>query len=220
MTDWRTLFDEDYYERGVERGISLYTNYRWIPELTIPMAANLCETLGIPVGAKVMDFGCAKGYLVHALRLLRRNAWGYDVSVYAMSQSPKEVTDYLFGLMNFVDGEDRLPNEDHRYPYDWVIAKDVLEHIPEDELQRWLKAIRRSTPKLFVAVPLGDGARYIVPAYERDTTHKIRQPLRWWGDQLMKAGFTLDSMEYRMDGIKENYTQWEEGNGFLIAHTP
>ena len=33
-------FDEDYYERGAETGKSLYSHYRWMPELTIPMSVS------------------------------------------------------------------------------------------------------------------------------------------------------------------------------------
>ena len=34
-------FNEDYYERGAETGKSLYSHYRWMPELTIPMCQNI-----------------------------------------------------------------------------------------------------------------------------------------------------------------------------------
>ena len=78
----RNLFNEDYYERGLEKGISGYSNYRWMPELTIPMCAMLNESLGIKLGQRILDFGCAKGFIVRAFRLLHREAWGYDPSEY------------------------------------------------------------------------------------------------------------------------------------------
>ena len=39
-------FNEDYYERGAETGKSLYSHYRWMPELTIPMAHHLARYIG------------------------------------------------------------------------------------------------------------------------------------------------------------------------------
>ena len=36
-------FNEDYYERGAETGKSLYSHYRWMPELTIPMAHHIAK---------------------------------------------------------------------------------------------------------------------------------------------------------------------------------
>ena len=38
-------FDEDYYERGAETGKSLYSHYRWMPELTIPMCHHIAKYL-------------------------------------------------------------------------------------------------------------------------------------------------------------------------------
>ena len=37
-------YDKDYYENGVAKGISGYENYRWIPELTYPMAYTICKS--------------------------------------------------------------------------------------------------------------------------------------------------------------------------------
>ena len=59
-------YDEDYYENGVQLGISGYANYRWMPSLTIPMAERMIEYLAIKETDKILDFGCAKGFLVKA----------------------------------------------------------------------------------------------------------------------------------------------------------
>ena len=65
-------YDKDYYECGIESGKSLYNNYRWMPELTIPFCSRIVEHLKISTEQKVLDFGCAKGYSVKAMRLLGR----------------------------------------------------------------------------------------------------------------------------------------------------
>ena len=79
--DW---YDADYFERGLESGKSCYQNYRWVPELTIPMTMTIIDYLKIPRGAKILDYGCAKGYLVRSMELLGRPAWGLDTSPYAI----------------------------------------------------------------------------------------------------------------------------------------
>ena len=86
-------YDEDYFERGVETGKSLYSNYRWIPELTIPICAELIMQLKIGPEDTILDFGCAKGFIVKALRLLHREAYGVDISEYAIKQARKS-TEY------------------------------------------------------------------------------------------------------------------------------
>ena len=46
-------FDEDYYERGAETGKSLYSHYRWMPELTIPMCHHIAKYLELKETDKV-----------------------------------------------------------------------------------------------------------------------------------------------------------------------
>lgn len=86
----KNLYDQSYYEHGIESGISLYSNYRWLPELTIPLAARIIEYLQIGVEDSILDFGCAKGYLIKAFRLLHRNAYGFDISSYAIDNAQRK----------------------------------------------------------------------------------------------------------------------------------
>ena len=91
----KNLYDEEYFERGIENKKSCYTNYRWIPELTIPLAFSMIEYLKISPEEKILDFGCAKGYLVKAFRLLHRQAFGYDISDYAKESAPYDVKKFF-----------------------------------------------------------------------------------------------------------------------------
>src|SRR3990172_9695055 len=108
-------YDEAYYEGGIMTGKSLYSNYRWMPEATVPMAMTIIDALKIPRGASVLDVGCAKGYLVKALRWLGRNAYGYDVSEYAIAHCDPEVATLVS-----TEPPSMVP--------EFAIAKDVLEH--------------------------------------------------------------------------------------------
>lgn len=199
-------YDEDYFENGIASGKSLYENYQWLPELTIPMCVSLRDNLPITEGQTVLDYGCAKGYMVKGLRLLGIDAEGYDISTYAINEAPPEVREYLH----------------HNTPYehyDWVIAKDVLEHLSYEDLAYELAEMRCSN--IFVAVPLGNNGKYEVPAYELDTTHVIRQDLDWWAGQLRKAGFTVTYERYEFPGMKEKWREhYPTGNGFLGGVRP
>lgn len=200
----KNLYDEDYYERGMEKGKSCYSNYRWIPELTIPMAARLIEYLDIKEEDKILDFGCAKGYLVKAFRLLHRQAYGYDVSEYALSCVPQDVKKYVSNEIS--DG------------YSWIISKDVFEHISYEEIDLLLASLAKKTKHLFAVIPLGSTGehRYVVPAYELDTTHIIREDLEWWCDRFENAGFDVHKATYRVKHIKENWSDYDKGNGFFV----
>lgn len=210
----KTSFDEAYYEHGIEAGVSCYSNYQWLPELTIPLAAQLIIQLGIKPGHKILDFGCAKGYLVRALHLLHYEAYGVDVSEYAITHAPQDVRDYL----SIIQPGGEIPTTGR--PFDWVIAKDVLEHVSYTDIKRVLGTIRDVAKNLMVIVPLGCLGKYVIPAYERDRTHQIREPLEWWADQLSLAGFSVTTQTHHMPHIKDNWNAWPTGNGFLIANRP
>ena len=197
---YRAGYDEDYFENGIASGKSLYTNYRWIPELTIPMCCDLKALLGLD--GKVLDYGCAKGYMVKALRLLGVDAYGYDISEYAINKAPHETAQYLHNT---------LPDN----KFNWVIAKDVLEHIDYAFLHNALQNI--NCKNLFVAVPLGKNGKYNVPDYDVDTTHNIAESLDWWVDRLGDAGFKVTYKGYSFGRLKQNWASYPNGNGFLIG---
>ena len=201
----KNLYDEDYYERGIESHKSCYSNYRWIPELTIPMAFTLIEHLNILPSDKILDFGCAKGYLVKAFRLLHREAFGYDISTYAKDSAPLDVKPYIL--------------DTYTGNYDWVISKDVFEHVPYEEINDLLKELSKFTRKMFVIVPLGKDGRYVIPAYELDSTHMIREDLNWWKNCFIKNGFSVDAADYNVKYLKENWSHWEKGNGFFSLNS-
>ena len=202
----KILFDEDYYERGLEKGISGYSNYRWMPELTIPMCSMLNEVLGIKQYHRVLDFGCAKGFMVRAMRLLHRKAWGCDSSKYAVAEADTEVRPYI---------STQMP----RGIFDWIIAKDVLEHISYKTINGVINRLSSKGRYLFCVVPLGKDGHYIVPSYNLDITHQICESLGWWTVLLQSHGFLVNQATYRFPYVKTNYIGWKKGNGFILAQS-
>jgi predicted TPR repeat methyltransferase len=203
-------FNDDYYERGFEKGLSCYSNYRWIPELTIPMCADMINYLPIDEQDTVLDYGCAKGYTVKAMRLLHREAFGVDISEYAIQSVPPEVKDHcvLLGASGAIPLFKGVK-------YDWLIAKDVLEHVDYCSLPGVLNNIRNACYQSFVIVPLGADGKYEIPAYELDVTHRIRETMEWWKQSFESAGLAVTSAEYLVPHLKENWAGWKKGNGFF-----
>ena len=199
-------YDADYFLRGKETGKSLYSNYRWLPDLTLPMTRTIADHLGIDYADTVLDFGCARGYTVKALRLLGYAAWGYDVSKWALENADEEVREYL------IADESTLWS----YGFDWVLAKDVLEHVEDvdNTIDYIMDAARKG---IFVVVPLShDGKRYDVPDYEVDVTHIHRRPLQWWVGHMHRPGWSVEG-RYRLRGVKDNYSKFSTGNGIITC---
>lgn len=204
--DIKKVFDEKYFEDGVRSRVSAYENYRWMPERSIREASSIINNISFTT---VLDFGCAKGFMVHALRLLGKEAHGVDVSEYAVTNCHPKVKEYL----TVVDTA-----EDIKGGWDLIIAKDVLEHIPKEEIPSVLTALRRRCKTIFVAVPLGDGTRYRIREYEMDITHVTKESEEWWLTTLVDAGFKIKYFDYEFGHLKENWTvPHPYGNAFIVA---
>lgn len=205
-----TIFDADYFLNGLASGKSLYSNYRWLRDLTVPMAARIADVLGLSKNDTILDFGCSRGYLVRAMRELGYEAFGYDISEWAIANCDQSVRPWLYRDIAACPA------------VNWIIAKDVLEHI--QDVHAALKQIGAlATCGVFIVVPLSavDDEPYVIADYERDITHCIRWTLPTWmcevnealGDDWSVVG------AYRIEGIKDNWHKsgWEHGNGFIIA---
>lgn len=206
MEKLNTIFDEKYFEDGVRSRVSAYENYRWIPERTIREASSIINAISFN---NVLDYGCAKGFMVHALRLLGKDAYGVDVSEYAIIHCHPKVKNYVSVLNNV---------KEIKGGWDLIIAKDVLEHIPKEQIPNVLSEFRTRCKQLFVAVPLGDGNRYRIREYEMDVTHLIREPEEWWLTTIVDAGFKIKYFDYQFHHVKENWTNSHpHGNAFIVA---
>lgn len=208
------IYDEDYYERGPILGISGYQNYSWMPELTIRMAHKLVTELPLRPGESVLDFGCAKGFLVKALRILDVNATGVDISAYAIAHADGAVRDYCRHIDSSRDAA--LFERD----YDWMLAKDVLEHLVPEDLNGLLRAAHTHVTRIFAAMPLAaddESGKYIVPQYDQDITHRIAKTMGWWTRTFEQQGWCVMRASHVFPGCKENWTRtWPNANGFFV----
>jgi len=199
-------FTEDYYLCGRTTGLSNYENYRWLPELTIPMAINLARRLGMTFGDSALDVGCARGYAVKALKQIGIQAWGYDISEWAIANCDPDVKRWVSNKM-------------WNCNYDFVYSLNTLEHVQEDELPELLrKMCAMARAKVFILVPLAyANGKFIHPKEELDETHI----LRWTFDVWMRAlsGVSTDftvSGSYFYPGLKPAAEESPTGYGFFI----
>jgi len=199
-------FTEDYFLRGPKAGLSNFENYRWMPDATISMATHLKRYLALCPGDRFLDVGCARGYLVKALRMVDVHAFGYDISEWAIANCDPDVKPYVSNHLN--GGE-----------YYTVFSKDTFEHIPPDDLRALLaKLIPCTRKRMFVIVPLAkeDGGEYVHPKEENDSTHVNRFTLPTWMDFLQASapGFIVNG-SYRYPGLKPGCYEVEHGYGFI-----
>ena len=182
------MFTKDYYEDGIRKHISGYENYKWMPTRSIPEALDIKEYFDFKT---CVDYGCAKGFLVNALRIIGCDAYGEDISEYAVENCHPNVKDYV-----------SLPNDN---VYDLLICKDVLEHIEEEDLPGVLQTFARKSNQFFFVIPLGDEDRFRIREYEVDITHVTKKDEEWWIKMFESQGFRLTKFSYSFGSMKEKW---------------
>jgi cyclopropane fatty-acyl-phospholipid synthase-like methyltransferase len=197
------IYDRDYYERGIETGKSCYQNYRWIPELTIPMAMTIIDHLSIKPQHSILDFGCAKGYLVKAFRWLNRECYGHDTSKYAIDNCDPEVKGLCF-----------LDNPHRTGSFDFCIAKDVFEHIPLSRLKEFFE--KNVAERYFAVIPLGKDGKFFAPANNCDVTHVNCMTEDEWIQFFADNYLGCERFTHRIKGIKDSYYEkYPTAHGFF-----
>lgn len=205
-----TPYDEDYYLRGKETGKSNYQDYKWVPDLTLPLADRLKQVLHVQDGDTFLDYGCARGYVVKALRMRGVDAWGHDISPWAVENCDPSVKGHVSLVLS-------------AEPLSWgfIMAKDTMEHVPVEDLMPLLSTLVAATRKsLLLIVPL---ARYTDGPYLRDEdnadpTHCNAWPLEKWIDVLESVvpngtGYVSGSFHY--PGLKPASGEVPKSCGFI-----
>lgn len=203
-------FTEAYYLRGPETGLSNYRDYSWRGEETIEFCKRMMLYLGATFGDSVLDWGCARGFYVRAMRELRFRAYGYDISEWAIKNADPLVKSWVGNSINGM-------------VYDWIVCKDVLEHVPLGQLPDVAMGIlTRMLRGGLIIIPLIDEktGEYINPADRMDSTHVIAWTLRMWLDFFQDAidreslPFTV-SGGYKLPGVKTAAEAYPHSTGFL-----
>jgi 2-polyprenyl-3-methyl-5-hydroxy-6-metoxy-1,4-benzoquinol methylase len=122
----------------------------------------------------VLDAGCAWGFLVEALRKRGVDAWGVDVSEYAIAHVDDSVKEFCW--------QGSLVEPLLR-PYDLVTCIEVIEHMPSDESDTAIANLCAASDRVLLSSTPGD---YWEP------THLNVQPPENWAAAFARHGFVRD----------------------------
>lgn len=122
----------------------------------------------------VLDAGCAMGFLVEALRERGVDAWGIDVSEYAISQVDDSVREYC-QVGSITEPQPRR--------YDLVVCIEVLEHLPPTETSAAIASLCAASDRLLLST---------TPDAYAEATHLNVQSPEAWSAALANEGFFRD----------------------------
>ncbi|WP_404559169.1 glycosyltransferase family 9 protein [Bradyrhizobium niftali] len=178
-------YDADYFETG--RKSNWKSGYRWplFRGVFTEAAAFLAETF--PEAESFLDAGCAKGFLVRALRERGLQAWGFDHSPWAIEQAETAAYDYLSLASVETATFDRS--------FDVLLAMSLLESLTEDQLRAFLDRARTWTRQaLFAVIPTLNPDREAHAERDADLSHITMRDRTWWQQQFNAAGWRQDSI--------------------------
>jgi ubiquinone/menaquinone biosynthesis C-methylase UbiE len=135
-------YGEMYWDGPREYGYGGYRDDgRWHP-----VARDIITHFGLKPGCRVLDVGCGKGFLVKALAAKNMEAFGLDISLYALMHCAPEV----IGRLHLGTAE-RLPFPDSSF--DCVLSLNTIHNFPRQHAVVAMREIQRvSNGRAFVQV--------------------------------------------------------------------
>ncbi|MCQ4188970.1 class I SAM-dependent methyltransferase [Methylocystis suflitae] len=177
-------YGELYFDGPREYG---YGGYRYDGRWR-PVAKDIIVHFGLAAGARILDVGCAKGFLVKDLMLAEPGleAFGLDISRYALMHCEPEVVGRLH-----LGSADALPFPDKSF--DCVVSINTIHNFDRAGALRALREIERvSRQSAFVQVD-----SYRTPEQKSlfeswVLTAKFHDYPQGWIEVFAEAGYTGD----------------------------
>ncbi len=163
------IFDRYHSIHGKFLGRDIYAIQKTFDEFC---KFNLLKYLPHDCKTRILEIGSHKGFILKWLENSGfQNIEGIDLSPEDVKFSIQYVKTNK--KIFCVDGFDYLPSKKNEY--DLIISKAVLEHIPKNKLNKFLKLIHKSLKKggrIIICVPNMD---WIMAQHERymDITHEV-----------------------------------------------
>jgi len=177
-------FDKEYFDGTREQGYGGFKyDGRWIP-----IAEDIVRHYDLKAGDRVLDIGCAKGFLVKDLMMVcpGLEVFGIDVSTYAVMNCEPEV----IGRLHIGDAR-KLPFPDKSFKT--ALAINVIHNLTNEECLSAINEITRVATS---------GSYIQVDAYKSDDerqlfldwvlTAKTHGTPKFWQEMFKNAGYSGD----------------------------
>jgi SAM-dependent methyltransferase len=153
----------------------------------------------------IVDLGCGRAEL--ATLLPHKKYMGVDISTYVVEKNTKEFQgqDDIEFIRHSID---RLPFED--MSFDTAICCDVMEHVPENRVDRVLKEIFRVASAAMLTI---DCAKARIKGPDGKNLHCTIKPLAWWKKKIQRLAII------RYEDYQDNKVTFYCGSGYKSQGT-
>lgn len=136
-------YGREYFDGARTTGYGGYQyDGRWVP-----VAEDIVKHYDLKAGSRVLDIGCAKGFLIKDMMRVcpGLEVFGLDISSYAVENSDPEVSDRII-----VGNAAQLPFDDDSFSV--ALAVNTIHNLQRDQCIDALREIERVADRAYVQV--------------------------------------------------------------------
>ena len=178
-------FGKEFFDGDRRHG---YGGFEYHPRFWTPVVPRSIKEYDLAEGDKLLDVGCAKGFMLHdfCLSIPGLRVAGVDVSEYAVRHAKDEVKNFLQ-----VSDARCLPYGNNSF--DLVVSINTVHNLEYDDVIKALKEIQRvSANHAFVTVDAYRNDREKQKMFDWNLTAKTILSVGDWKELFYKAGYTGD----------------------------
>lgn len=194
----KCIYNEEYYSNydiGTEA-----VNYKE-SEYTKGFLEKIAQYIARDLQPRtVLDAGCAMGHLVAALRDLGVEAYGIDISEYAISMVREDIRPFCYVGSLTEPLPVQMPQK-----FDLVVTVEVLEHLLADDGRQAIAHLCTYADQILFSS---------TPDDFEDPTHCNVQPREYWAKLFAENDF-FDDLSYRPTYLTEYASCFKKGNNWL-----
>jgi glycosyltransferase involved in cell wall biosynthesis/2-polyprenyl-3-methyl-5-hydroxy-6-metoxy-1,4-benzoquinol methylase len=182
--DW---YDEGYFESGAKS--NWQHGYSWAQFQTLFRDTAKFLSDMFSEAESFLDAGCAKGFLVRALRELGKEAHGFDHSRYAIAQVDESTRSFV--------QQAGVDDVTFAREFDVLTAFSIFESLTEAQALAFLSRARASTRQAIVATIScfeSEAEASFFNKEDFDLSHITIKSREWWHELFLRAGWRQDGL--------------------------
>ena len=148
-------------------------------------AKKIIDHYKLNPNSKILEIGCAKGYLLYEFFRLKMDVIGYDISRYAVDNCKEELKEMIFlGGVCDINESDRI--------YDLAIAKEVLSHMAIDDILFTINKLQNISKNIYLLLQTVSEKKKASDMQSWDSTYKTMMTKKNWEKVLSSCSFHGD----------------------------
>lgn len=176
-------FGKNYFDnKNIKIG---YGNYIYDGRFKTPVK-KIIKFFKLKKNSKILEVGCAKGFLIYEFYKNKMDVFGVDISKYALSKCINTIKNKIY-LSNL---SENLTFK--QFSFDFIICKEVIPHLKKTEIKRLIKNLNLlsiNVKKIYLIIQVPRSNKYKKNFVNWDITHRTIMTKNNWIKFLKNNNF-------------------------------